>query len=85
MGYRYESKVETERKADADAFTTWLAEVANGELKAPVEGRDRVREKQTPTTSIQLIANIPFFPYFCSTSEAKKSRTLSSSSAGISC
>ena len=46
MGYRYESKVETERKADADAFTTWLAEVANGELKAPVEGRDRVREKK---------------------------------------
>lgn len=42
MGYNHTSKVQTEKLADADAFTTWLAEVANGELKAPVEGRDMV-------------------------------------------
>ncbi|GMH84466.1 hypothetical protein TrVE_jg8004 [Triparma verrucosa] len=59
MGYRYESKVETERKADADAFTTWLAEVANGELKAPVEGRDRhFRSEEIENSFIKFRWNI---------------------------
>ncbi|GMH52972.1 hypothetical protein TrLO_g10257 [Triparma laevis f. longispina] len=59
MGYNHMSKVQTEKLADADAFTTWLAEVANGELKAPVEGRDmHFRDEEIENSFIKFRWNL---------------------------